>query len=341
MKATANFETSIAREAAPHGARGAKNTAVVLNVQRMSTEDGPGLRTTVFFKGCGLQCAWCHNPESMCFKPELVWYRSKCLAIGACDASCPEDAIVRRGSEVEIDRELCTACGDCVDACPSTALELQGRSRELDDLVAEVAKDRSYFESSGGGVTVSGGEPVLQAPFVIAFLERCRALGLPTAVDTCGLCATDALLDVAGRTDLVLFDIKEIDSPKHACFTGQPNERILANAKILAERMRAGAGPPTLWIRTPLVPGATLDDDNIAAIGAFIAEHLDDVVSRWELCSFNNLAADKYERLGLSWPFAGVPLMTSDELAHANEVARGSGVDPTIVVATGRSRFSS
>lgn len=306
----------------------------------MSTEDGPGLRTTVFLKGCSLQCAWCHNPEAMCVKPQLVWYPSKCLGSLACTAACDENALERRGNTVSIDRTRCTLCNDCVEQCPSAALEIQGKVHELDELVAEVAKDRSYFETSGGGVTVSGGEPLLQAPFVAAFFDRCRSSGLSTALDTCGMCRTQALLDVAGRADLVLYDLKEIDREKHACFTGQPNDRIVANARALAEQMRAGGDPARLWVRTPLIPGATLTDDNLQNIGAFIAEYMQGVVSRWELCAFNNLALDKYERLDLDWSFRGVPLMTREGLRHAEEVARGSGVDPDIVVATGRTRVA-
>jgi len=319
-------------------AQPAASTATVLNIQRMSTEDGPGLRTTVFLKGCSLQCSWCHNPEAMCMGPQLVWHASRCIAAKACDVVCPEHAIVRRGDTVTIDAGRCTLCADCVEQCPSAAMEILGTVWELDALVAEVAKDRSYFESSGGGVTISGGEPGLQAPFVGAFLDRCRALGLGTAVDTAGLISRGALLALARRSDVMLYDLKEIDSGRHACATGQPNERILDNAIALAELMRAEGCPRELWIRTPLIPSATATDENLRGIGAFLAEHLAGVVSRWELCAFNNLAVDKYGRLGLEWPFQGVPLLTQQELRHAENVARGSGVDPDIVVATGRTR---
>ncbi len=317
---------------------GPTRTATVLNIQRMSTEDGPGLRTTVFLKGCSLQCSWCHNPEAMCMGPQLVWHSSRCIGTRACDIVCPENAITRRDSVVTIDLVRCTSCAKCVEQCPSTAMEILGTVWELDALVAEVAKDRNYFERSGGGVTVSGGEPGLQASFVADFLDRCRALGLGTAVDTAGLISRGALLDLARRSDVVLYDLKEIDSARHACVTGQPNERILGNAIALGELMRSEGWPRALWIRTPLIPGATVTDDNLRGIGAFIAEHLAGVVTRWELCAFNNLAVDKYGRLGLEWPFQGVPLLTEQELRGAENVARSSGVDPGIVVATGRTR---
>jgi len=311
----------------------------VFNIQRMSTEDGPGLRTTVFVKGCGLECRWCHNPEGISPEPQIVWHGPRCIGSRECEGACPEEAILRSGDEIEIDRQRCTVCGDCVDRCPSGALEQWGTRWSLDDLVAEVAKDRSYFETSGGGVTVSGGDPALYTPFVAAFLERCRALALHTAVDTCGMCSLSNLKTLAERADLVLYDLKEIDPERHARFTGQSNQRILRNLIGLGEQMRESQRPAELWIRTPLIPGATLSEENIRGIGGFIARELGDVVARWELCAFNNLATDKYHRLGLRWEFEGVQLLGETELRHFEEVGRQSGVDPEMVIATGRTRL--
>ena len=289
------------RAAEPSGSQ-----LTVFNIQRMSTEDGPGLRTTVFVKGCSLECLWCHNPEGISPSPQVVWHGARCIHARACDAACPEEAILRSGDEIEIDRGRCTVCGECVDQCPSGAMERWGTLWSLDDLVREVEKDRSYFETSGGGVTISGGEPVLRSSFLAPFLERCRGLGLHTALDTCGMCSRAALRMLAAHADLVLFDVKEIDPERHARLTGQPNERILANLVAIAEQMRRGSLPAELWVRTPLIPGATLTEENIRGIGAFIAREVGDVVARWELCSFNNLAADKYRRLGLRWEYEGV-----------------------------------
>jgi pyruvate formate lyase activating enzyme len=318
---------------------GAAGHATVLNIQRMSTEDGPGLRTTVFFKGCSLECTWCHNPEAVSPKPELVWHENRCIGAGACYEACGENAIRRLAHGIEIDRERCTLCGDCVERCPSLAMEMLGVRWQLDDLVHEVSKDRSYFETSGGGVTVSGGEPALRVPFVVAFLDRCRELGLHTAVDTCGMCSTPSLIELASHADLVLYDIKEIDPGLHARFTGQSNEQILAGLSALAGHMRTHALPAELWIRTPLIPNATARADNVYAIGALISRDLTDVVSRWELCAFNNLATDKYRRLGRAWEFAGVELITASELARFAGIARDSGVDPEKISVTGRSRM--
>ena len=228
--------------------------ATVLNVQRMSTEDGPGLRTTVFFKGCPLACTWCHNPESLSPRPEVVVHPERCIACGTCVEVCPHGAVPRSAGDPV---NACQACGTCCDQCPTGARERLGVTWTLDALAAEVAKDRAYFETSGGGVTVSGGEPALQAAFVRAFLARCRESGLRTALDTCGQCPRDVLLDLAGQATLVLFDLKLIDPESHRRFTGVSNERILANLRALRDWMDAQAEPPALWIRTPLIPGAT------------------------------------------------------------------------------------
>jgi pyruvate formate lyase activating enzyme len=313
-------------------------SATVLNIQRTSTEDGPGLRTTVFLKGCSLTCAWCHNPEAIARRPQVVWHRSRCIGSRECAAACPENALSRSDGAVFIDLTRCTACGDCVERCPSAALERLGSEWELDALIDEIAKDRGYFEKYGGGITISGGEPALQPTFVRALLKRCRSLGLHTAVDTCGMCSASALESLARHADMILYDLKGMDPVVHASHTGESNERILANLLRLARLIRESPNPPVLWIRTPLIPGATANDENISAIGAFIAEHLSDIVARWELCAFNNLAADKYERLAKRWLYDGTPLLTASELAHADAVARASGVDARIVCVTGRAR---
>lgn len=309
--------------------------ARVVNVQRMSTEDGPGIRTTVFLKGCSLACAWCHNPESIAMESEVVWHEWKCIDCDACNAVCTESALTRLGKEVILDRERCIGGSACADACPASAIERIGTERELEGLVAEVARDRTFFARSGGGVTVSGGEPGVQARFVTAFLARLRRLGIHTALDTCGMCSELAIAEMSTEADLVLYDLKEIDSERHRAFTGRPNERILANLDALAARMRDEGRPRELWIRTPLVPGATATEENVKGIGAFIAERLGDVVARWELCAFNNLAADKYRRLGRVWDFEDVELLSREDLARLGGIAAGSGVDPSIVLVTG------
>lgn len=324
-------------------------TATILEIQRMSTEDGPGIRTTVFFKGCSLACAWCHNPESIDAAPQPTWHPERCMGCGDCLQACSHGArsTASEGDEraIAIDAALCQRCGDCVQACPTGAAELLGRSWTQAALLAEVSRDRAFYGSSGGGVTVSGGEPALQSDFVAPFLAACRGAGLHTALDTCGLCSARRLLAVAAHADLVLFDLKHADPAQHKRWTGSDNARILANLRALAGQLRArddggqgGAGP--LWIRTPLVPGATASEANLRAIGALIAAELPDLVARWELCAFNNLCLDKYRRAGRQWAFADTPRLTAGELEGLAEVARRSGVDPARVVATGPTRLT-
>jgi pyruvate formate lyase activating enzyme len=310
----------------------------VLEIQRMSTEDGPGIRTTVFLKGCPLACEWCHNPESVAPEPELVWHDWRCIGCRACVEACPERARTLTEHGARVERERCLDCGRCVDECPSTAIERQGRIVTVDELVAELDKDRAYYDASNGGVTISGGEPTVQPGFVASLLARCHEHGLRTALDTCGACSWTTLRRLAALSDLVLFDVKLVDADEHRRFTGRGNGRILENLGNLAAAVHAREIGARLWVRTPLIPGATASAESVAAIGAFLVEAAAGAVDRWELCSYNNLCQDKYRRLGKAWSFAGTPLLTDEELAALGEAARGSGVDPEIVKVGGPTR---
>lgn len=312
--------------------------ATIFKIQRMSTEDGPGIRTTVFFKGCPLRCTWCHNPESISPYAQLVWWQSKCMACHTCIEVCTENALTAEPSGITIHRDQCTACGDCVAECPSAALEMHGESWELADLLAEVEKDRAYFESSGGGITVSGGEPTMQARFVAALLQACKERGLSTAMDTCGHCSEQALDMLLPHCDLVLFDIKEIDRDKHKALTGTTNETILERLVQVRDHMLRSRSPKRLWLRTPIIPDATAAEENVRGIGRFVSEILGDLVSRWELCAFNNYCMDKYVRLGLDWPFREHPLLGKAVMERLVGVAKSSGVDPEVVLWTGETK---
>ena len=316
-----------------------KTNGLVLEIQRMSTEDGPGLRTTVFFKGCSLSCSWCHNPESISPHPQVHWIDSRCIACETCLDSCPMGALSPAPEGISIDRSICDGCGACVDACPSTALERLGRQWSMADLVHEVLKDRVYFEKSGGGVTVSGGEPTLQSGFVSEFLKQIRGQGVHTALDTCGLCGRKALDKLLPHTTLVLFDIKEIDPNKHRAFTGSDNRIVLENLIHVSRYIKAHLYPEGLWIRTPLVPDTTATIQNISGIGNWIAGHLEGQVKRWELCSFNTLCRDKYTRLGLTWQFRDKSLLSEDHINSLLTAAKTSGIDPDLVYWTGSARL--
>jgi pyruvate formate lyase activating enzyme len=306
-------------------------TARILEIQRMSTEDGPGLRTTVFFKGCSLKCRWCHNPESISPRPQVYWIENRCIGCRTCMDLCPEQALTLTPEGVQIDRELCDGCGQCATECPSTAMEFLGRKWSLEDLLGEVLKDRAYFATSNGGITVSGGEPGLQAKFVAPFLERLQKAGIHTALDTCGM-YTGTLLDgLLAHARLVLYDLKHSDPDRHKALTGHSNQRVLENAIRAAQFISSCVEEKQMWIRTPIIPQATDTAENIGGIGRFIADNLNGVVSRWELCAFNNLCTDKYRRLDMAWPYGDCPLPDRSHMEHLAEVAQTSGVDPAIV----------
>ena len=213
---------------------------------------------------------------------------------------------------------------------------VHNRSRAaVEELVAEVVKDRSYYEASGGGVTASGGEPAIQPDFVAAFLRQVKAAGIQTALDTCGLVSQAALEKILPHVDLVLYDLKEMNSRKHREFTGQGNEVILERLLFLREYIRAYAPGVRLWVRTPLIPGATAATENVNEIGSFLSRSLDGLLERWELCAFNNLCRDKYRRLGMPWKYGDSPLLTPAEVDELAAAARRSGIRPDLIFATG------
>jgi glycyl-radical enzyme activating protein family len=296
----------------------------ILEIVRMSTEDGPGLRTTVFFKGCSLNCAWCHNPESISLKPQIQWLGTSCIGCGICVQTCPEKALEKTEKGVIINRSLCNDCGLCTEECPTTAMELLGKKWNVDDLANELVRDRAYFEPSGGGVTLSGGEAALQNYFCLALLKELKERGIQTALDTCGQVTQAVLESLLPYVDILLYDLKEIDAEKHKKFTGAGNEKILSNAIFAANYKKTHLTPKTFWIRTPVIPGATDTAENIQGIGEFISANLHGAVARWELCAFNNLCRDKYTRLGMDWPYAHTQLPERLLMEELTQIAKST-----------------
>ena len=311
-------------------------TCRTIDVIRGGAHDGPGLRTTVFLKGCSLSCRWCQNPEGIAATQEVWWESRKCIRCLACVEACPNTALSASDEGLQLDREECAVCGACVRACPALAMAFTGREWTLDALLKKVRKDQDYYQAFGGGVTVSGGEPLCQYPFVAEFLRRLQAVGVHTALDTCGHVTSDAFTAVLPHTDHVLFDLKLLDPIQHQECTGQTNQRILANLLAVADHIRNPASPATkLWIRTPLIPDATATAGNIAAIGHFIREHLLDVVERWELCAFNSACHAKYEKLGRPWPYTGQPLLDQRTVAALRNAALATGIPASTLVISG------
>ncbi|MBC7230996.1 MAG: glycyl-radical enzyme activating protein [Actinobacteria bacterium] len=294
-------------------------TGVVFNLQRYSTEDGPGIRTTVFLKGCPMRCPWCHNPEGLAREPQLVWYEVRCIGARDCLEACPRGALTLTPEGMVIDRERCDACGRCEEACPAAALEVIGKVRTVREVAAEALRDRVFYEKSGGGVTLSGGEPALQFDFTLSLMRRLREEGVHLALDTCGGVSWERLGPLVEVADLVLFDLKVMDAEKHRAFTAVPLATVLENARAVAR-----TGRP-MWIRTPVIPGYTDGEENIRAIARFIRDELP-AVERYDLLAFNNTCDAKYRRLDMVFPLAGEGLLTEERMERLAEAAAEEGV---------------
>jgi pyruvate formate lyase activating enzyme len=259
---------------------------LIFDIKRYSINDGPGIRTTVFLKGCPLHCCWCHNPEGQSFAPEVMLRASRCLkGCFECLAVCPEGALSKNGAIPVLDRIRCTACGQCAEVCPTQAIEAVGRLWSATELMGEIEKDRVFYEESGGGVTFSGGEPLSQAQFLDEVLGLCREQRIHTAVDTCGLAAPEVLERIAFRADLFLFDLKIMDDKKHIALTGESNRLILENLKSLAAR-----GKKTI-VRIPLVSGINDDAENIRRTAAYLGAL--EGVPEISLLPYHRLGRDK------------------------------------------------
>lgn len=288
-------------------------TGMVTDIQHFSIHDGPGIRSTVFVKGCNLRCFWCHNPEAIARDRELQYFADRCIGCGACVEVCPTSAHSMVDGMHLFDRTRCTACGACPEVCFARALVMAGEPKSAAEVVEILMRDRVFYETSGGGVTISGGEPLLQPRFTRAVLSGCREAGVHTAVETAANVPWDRLLEILPVTDLVMMDIKTMDSETHRRVTGVPNERILENARRLGD-----SGVP-LIIRTPVVPGVTDDEESIRAIAAFVSE-LPTVV-RYELLRFHSMAESKYAALGMEFRVEGITPPTTDRMEALAAVA--------------------
>jgi pyruvate formate lyase activating enzyme len=304
----------------PSGPRG-----LIFDIRKYSIHDGPGVRTTVFFKGCPLRCRWCCNPESQAGRPELVWIGERCLGCDLCLSVCEKAALSRAAAGGKaIDRERCDGCGDCAQRCPGDALNLIGRWVTVDEVLSEAGRDALYYEASGGGLTLSGGEPLAQPEFAAELLRRFKReeRGGHTAVETCGFVAWSEIERVAPDVDLFLYDLKHLDPEEHRQFTGQGNELVLENARRLA------ASGHDLVMRLPLIAGVNNRREQLEAAADFILSLPG--VRRLDLLPYHRLGEPKYRRLGKVYALEGEPPLDSGQAARAAEILAAKGLEVNI-----------
>lgn len=285
------------------------------DIQRYSVHDGPGIRTTVFLKGCPLRCTWCHNPESWSFGPVLRITAGRCIGCGCCVSACPLE-LAQPG--IVPDPTACTHCGRCTDACPTLARQVVGNRFGVADVFAVVERDHPFYVESGGGVTFSGGEPLAQPEFLLACLAEARRRGLHTAVDTSGFAPWAVLESVAPLTDLFLYDLKSMDPEGHLRATGAPLAPILGNLRALDE---AGA---EIWLRMPLIPGFNDDEASLHAVGTFVAGLR---TRRLHLLPYHQLGSEKHQRLGQTDPMADHRSLDPAIIDRAVTHLEGYGLD--------------
>ncbi|MBI9083657.1 MAG: glycyl-radical enzyme activating protein [Desulfobacterales bacterium] len=265
---------------------------IIFDIQHYSVYDGPGIRTCVFLKGCPLRCAWCHNPESQKPKAEISYFKDRCAGCGRCVDACPNEAITLTKKGVVRDNEKCTACAECVTACENGAMEKIGKEVGAEEIAEIVAGDKLFYDNSGGGVTISGGEPTMQAGFLFSLLQSLKNRGIHTAIETCGFFKEALIREIIDLTDLFLFDIKHMNQQVHKKFTGVSNQKILSNF----EKILARAGSERIIPRIPLIPGFNTDPDSIDEIIMFLQQIL--YHGPVHLMPYNKMAKTKYEKIG-------------------------------------------
>ena len=293
-------------------------TGLVFNVMRFALNDGPGIRTTVFLKGCPLSCWWCHNPESQSYEPQVLYSADRCVSCRDCCAACESGALRWDNAPVR-DRSRCTLCEKCMEACPADARKLLGRRISVQELMDVVCRDQVFYDESGGGVTFSGGEPLAQPEFLESALIACQEKGLQTVVDTCGYASPAVLRRVAKLTGEFLFDLKMMDDTRHRCFVGVSNEPILQNLSLLAREH------PKVTVRIPVIPGVNDDDANLEESFRFLEGlHLREV----DLLPYHETGIDKYRRMDSAYRMGSMKPPSADRMEEiaAKYTTRGFAI---------------
>ncbi|MBQ3765828.1 MAG: glycyl-radical enzyme activating protein [Bacteroidales bacterium] len=299
--------------------------ALVFDIKRYAIHDGPGIRTTLFLKGCPLRCVWCHNPESWSPNRQRLYKQAKCIGCSSCVKACPEGALELTPDGIKPTGNPCIVCGSCAEACPALAMEICGREWPLEELMAEMEKERGVMTDSGGGVTLSGGEPLLHPSYTLELLEELGRRGFHRAVDTTLFAAPDTVRAVASACDLFLVDLKVMDSDTHRRYTGVPNEPILDNLRLIAS-----LGKP-YWIRIPLISEVNASEANIAATAGFLSS-LDRLPDEVDLLPYHDIGKGKHERLGTVYNPAAFPLSAPSKEVQARCTAQLEAAGLTVKV---------
>ncbi len=298
-------------------------TPLIFDIRRYSINDGPGIRITIFIKGCPLRCAWCHNPESQSPKVQKLYTASKCIGAQDCIEVCPENALTLTPDGIITDAELCTLCGKCADACPTKAIEMSGKLYDTEELLKIIEKERVHIDQSGGGVTFSGGEPLMHPEFLIKMLDACGERGLHRVVDTCGFASSETLIEVAKRTDLFLFDLKLMDPVQHKKWTGVDNQLILKNLGLLAE---SGAN---INIRVPFIKNVNTGENEVRKMAEFVAG-LHGKKPEVNLLPYHNIASGKYKKLEMEYKTEEMEEPSEIEIQQATEIFNKLGLSVEI-----------
>jgi pyruvate formate lyase activating enzyme len=294
----------------------------IFSIQRYSIQDGPGIRTTVFFKGCPLRCTWCSNPESQELHPEIMARSQKCQGCGDCVKACPREAIRLDEGVARIDRSICDRCLVCVEACLKGALEVTGKEITIEEVVQECCQDEPFYRNSNGGVTLSGGEPLYQPEFALRLLKECKAKSLNTALDTCGYAPWEILQRILDYTDLILFDVKHLDPERHRRGTGVGNDLILDNLRRMID-----SGPARIWIRIPLISGYNDSKKQVREVARTAAKG---PVEKVSLLTYHEWGKPKYGFLGREYSFKSQVSEDRSKLETIKSIIEAEGLSVTI-----------
>jgi pyruvate formate lyase activating enzyme len=291
---------------------------MVFKISRCSAEDGPGLRTVVFLKGCPLKCIWCHSPQSQKFEPEMAFIENRCIRCGACAANCSRQAQVVSKTERYVNWLRCNQCGECEPVCPSRAIETIGQYLKIEEIIRTIKKDSAYYKNSGGGVTFSGGEPTLQPDFLRECLKICSEAGIHTAVETCGYARWAVLEEIIPFVDLFLYDIKHTDSTRHRELTGTGNELILENLGKISRNGKA------IWIRAPLITGYNDSSDNIGRMADLVSRLK--TVQLVSLLPYNTAAGANYTATGREYSLTQLGLYSREKGQELTDIFVKMGI---------------